>query len=456
MKKRLLSVLLVISVILSLGMAVRAKAETTGEETNLHNDAYWFYCDVIMEVQESIDAYDWQTEYGSDKPSRPIAVCDIYGDETPELIFLQKADENPYYPVASLTILTYEDHEMKILYSNPVFDSQVGGAMGYYFYQLKGSKKLYAEVIFGTDGVQEWYLAFEEQGDKLVTVELYRHVAKPDYDNIKDAVLPFTHTYYKNEDQAISKTAYEKAIANIEKKTKNILMFTDYSGTSFSKDFIAGHGCNAMTSDEAIRFLCQNHHFYDVQLSSAWFFDPVYEIADTVNEKGTSLMSGYKDGSGNFGPADPLTRQDFAVILYRLANEPAVSTSKKPFPDAVKNSYYYESVCWAKQSGVITGYNNGNFGVGDNITREQVATILFRFAKDYKKMDISEAYEKGDLSKFKDKKAISSFALKALKWANGAGIITGKDNGTRIDPQGNAARAEIAAMVLRFIDYMKD
>ena len=85
--------------------------------------------------------------------------------------------------------------------------------------------------------------------------------------------------------------------------------------------------------------------------------------------------------------------------------------------------------------------------MGDNITREQVATILYRYAKSTG-MDISA---NGDLNKFKDVKAVSTFAVDALKWANGAGIVTGKDKGTRIDPQGNAARAEIAKMILEFM-----
>ena len=130
-----------------------------------------------------------------------------------------------------------------------------------------------------------------------------------------------------------------------------------------------------------------------------------------------------------------------------------MKSTKNPFPDADKNGYYYTSLLWAKENKVITGYDNGKFGVGDKITREQVATILYRYAKECLELDVSDTI--GDLKQFKDRKSVSSFAKDALIWANGAGIITGKDNGTRIDPQGNAARAEIAAMILRFIDYQK-
>ncbi|MBO4834608.1 MAG: CotH kinase family protein [Lachnospiraceae bacterium] len=194
--------------------------------------------------------------------------------------------------------------------------------------------------------------------------------------------------------------------------------------------------------------------FRDVKDPSAWYFDTVNTIAGTVNHNGIALMGGYADGKHNFGPADPLTRQDFAVILYRLADEPEIPEVDNPFTDTQEDGYYYPSVVWAKANNVIAGYEDGRFGVGDQITREQVATILYRFAKDYLKIDTSEALAEGDLSKFKDGKAVSSWAEEALTWATGAGVISGKDNGTRVDARGNAARAEIAAMILRFMEYM--
>ena len=193
--------------------------------------------------------------------------------------------------------------------------------------------------------------------------------------------------------------------------------------------------------------------FDDVQNMNAWYYETVYTIASTKNVNGKALMSGYGDGS-KFGPADPLTRQDFAVILYRLADEPEVPEMENPFKDTNPKGYYYTCVVWAKANDVIAGYSDGRFGVGDKITREQVATILYRFAKDYKNINTSSALADGDLSKFKDKTAISSWAKEALTWATGAGVITGKDNGTRIDARGNAVRAEIGAMILRFIEYM--
>ena len=241
-----------------------------------------------------------------------------------------------------------------------------------------------------------------------------------------------------------------------------------YSDSIYAFEPIPGFVIRGYSGSEAERYANDNGFdfvsldpvptivFNDVQDPSVWYYETVYEIAGTLNEKGHPLMSGYSDGSGNFGPADPLTRQDFAIILHRLANEPEVTDMTNPFTDTNPSGYYYTCVLWAKANGVIAGYNDGRFGVGDKITREQVATILYRFASEYAGIDTSEALAKGDLSHFNDGKAISGWAEEALTWATGAGIITGKANGTLIDARGNAARAEIGAMVLRFIGYMND
>ena len=192
--------------------------------------------------------------------------------------------------------------------------------------------------------------------------------------------------------------------------------------------------------------------FDDVQDPEAWFYKDVYAAYGYKNANGTRLMSGYGN-SNNFGPNDALVRAQFAVMLHRLDNEPEVAFAEV-FPDVADGEFYSKACVWAKEAGVITGYENGYFGVNDNINREQLATILYRYAKEYKKLDVSAAYEAGDLSKFADASAVSKYAQDALKWANGAGIITGTKEGN-IDPQGNAVRAQVAAMFMRYIAYIE-
>lgn len=158
------------------------------------------------------------------------------------------------------------------------------------------------------------------------------------------------------------------------------------------------------------------------------------------------LMTG--TGNGVFGPAESLARAQFAMILYRMNEEPEVEYSEK-FPDISNGIWYTDAILWAAETGVVTGYSDTKlFGPSDLITREQMAVMMYRYAG-YKKYDISQ---KTDYQKFTDAETVSEFAKDAMQWAVGSGIITGKDNETRLDPQGNANRAECATIIMRFVE----
>ena len=186
--------------------------------------------------------------------------------------------------------------------------------------------------------------------------------------------------------------------------------------------------------------------FVDVP-RDAWFYYYVAYVYGFKNDNRTSIMSGYQDGI-HFGPTDPLSRGQFAVMLYRMENEPETTFDPNAFPDVKDGFFYSKAAVWANTNKYITGYQNGLFGPADLINREQLATILYRYAK-AKGYDISV---KGDLSKFPDAGSITPFATDALNWANGAGIIPGTADG-RINPQGSASRAECATMIQRFIAF---
>lgn len=120
---------------------------------------------------------------------------------------------------------------------------------------------------------------------------------------------------------------------------------------------------------------------------------------------------------------------------------------KNIFPDVADGQFYSVPVIWCNENGIVTGYSsNGYFGPGDDITREQMAVMLYRFA-DHQGYDISDD---GSLDSFGDASNVSSFAQEAMRWAVGAGIISG-DNGM-LKPQGELIRAESAAMIMRFIN----
>ena len=149
----------------------------------------------------------------------------------------------------------------------------------------------------------------------------------------------------------------------------------------------------------------------------------------------------------SFGPYGQLSRAQFALILYRIAGTPETET-EKTFKDITGDEWYGPAVLWAAEAGVVNGYENGNFGPVDNITREQMALMMYRYANYLEKDTTNE----GDYSSFADAESVSGFAAEAMKWAVDKGIITGKENGTKIDPQGNTARCEAAAIIQRFME----
>ena len=156
------------------------------------------------------------------------------------------------------------------------------------------------------------------------------------------------------------------------------------------------------------------------------------------------LMTGLNDTY--FGAADPLARAQFATILYRINGEPEVGYSPE-FADVPDGVWYTDPILWASEQGVVTGYSNGNFGPGDYINREQMAVMMYRYA-------LSRGYDtssRADFGSFTDGAYVSDFAVEAMQWAVGTGIISGKDNQTRLDPQGNANRAECATIITRFV-----
>lgn len=194
--------------------------------------------------------------------------------------------------------------------------------------------------------------------------------------------------------------------------------------------------------------------------NTAWPFTDVaidkggwkYESIKYVYEN--NIMNGItKNGViTTFEPDSPLTRAMFATVLYRMAGSPAVKWEAK-FSDVSQNRYYSDAIIWAYKMGIVTGYADGSYGVEDNITREQIAKML----KVYADVQGYNTSARADLSSFPDKDKVSGWAPEYVKWAVGVGMINGKNiNGKfYLDPQGEATRAECAAMLMRFLQKYK-
>ncbi len=155
------------------------------------------------------------------------------------------------------------------------------------------------------------------------------------------------------------------------------------------------------------------------------------------------IMTGTSDTT--FDPDTALSRGMLATVLYRLAGSPEVK-GENPFPDVKADEWYTDAVIWAYENGIVKGYDNGDFGPGDNITREQMAVMLMNYAQ-FKGIDTSE---KSDLSQFADAENTSAWAVEAVKWAVAEGLITGRDTG--LMPKAEANRAETATVLMRFME----
>lgn len=176
--------------------------------------------------------------------------------------------------------------------------------------------------------------------------------------------------------------------------------------------------------------------FVDVN-SGAWYYDAV----SFVYNKG--IMNGVT--STTFEPNSTLTRGMVVTMLWRLAGEPYVSGGS--FSDVASGRYYSTAVAWAAKNGIVDGYSSTVFGVNDPVTREQFATILYRYAK-----YMGYSTTGSSLTGYYDANSVSSWARDAMGWAVKNGIITGSGN-SRLNPTGTASRAEVAQMFMSFYEF---
>ena len=178
--------------------------------------------------------------------------------------------------------------------------------------------------------------------------------------------------------------------------------------------------------------------FTDVKTGD-WF----YEAVQYVYDKG--MMTGVS--ADRVAPASTTTRGMIVTILYRLENEPAVSGGSA-FTDVESGAWYADAVAWAAANDIVNGTSATTFAPNSPITREQMATMLYRFAQ-YKGMDAVTLQE--NLTGYPDGDQVSDYAIPAMNWAVGQGLIAGMENGTLV-PQGSATRAQVATILMRFCE----
>ena len=177
----------------------------------------------------------------------------------------------------------------------------------------------------------------------------------------------------------------------------------------------------------------------DVPDIPGWRYDAIKYVTDH------GIMNGIS-GTRNFAPDDPLTRAMFATIIYRMEGSPAMAYTGQ-FPDVPNGNYFSKPISWTAARGIMVGHSNtGLFGTHENITREDLVTVMYRYAatKGY------DRSKKTSLDKFADASQVSGYAREAMQWAVANGIIKGRSNTGLLDPKGNATRVETAAIIQRF------
>jgi hypothetical protein len=172
--------------------------------------------------------------------------------------------------------------------------------------------------------------------------------------------------------------------------------------------------------------------------SGDWFYDAVKYTTQN------NILQGV--GDNRFEPGTKGTRAMLVTMLYRYEKEPAVQV-KTSFSDVAAEQWYTNAIAWAAQNGIVEGYGGGLFGPNDLLTREQTATILYRYAVIHKR----NVDKTSSLAVYTDTDKISSWALPAMRWANAEAILLGR-SGTTLAPGEAATRAEIAALFMRYIE----
>ena len=230
----------------------------------------------------------------------------------------------------------------------------------------------------------------------------------------------------------ISSTTSLKAIAvkdGYDNSTILTAVYTIVSGSSGGSD----------DSDDSDDKIAAIEKFKDISRNSWYYYDVKYVV-----EK--ELFKGI--GENEFGPDYNMTRAMLVTVLHRLAGLPDAEEMRSTFKDVEKSSWYEQSVIWANKNNIVLGYNEDIFGVNDSVTREQLAVILYRYA--LSKGDITGSDALSDLN-FADADKVSPWAKDALKWMVHNNILKGKNNNI-LDPLGFATRAEIAAILHRWLE----
>ena len=235
---------------------------------------------------------------------------------------------------------------------------------------------------------------------------------------------------------ALAKGVSEEAFANAKTILTELWAFVkaDQAGELTEEDVFTP---SVLTENKIPTYSMDMAYSFDDVDSSAWYADAVSYVAEN------GIMNGA--GNGTFAPDTVMSRAMLVQVLYNLEGKPEAADCT--FTDVAADAWYADAVAWAADAGIVTGVSDTTFAPDQMMTREQIATILYRYAA-YKNYDVTAS---NDLSSYTDAGQIGSYAVEAMQWANGAGLITGS-TATTLNPLGSATRAEVATILMRFLE----
>ena len=228
---------------------------------------------------------------------------------------------------------------------------------------------------------------------------------------------------------------YELDTLTVTDKNGNEIKLTDKGDDKYT--FAMPASAVTVEATFAVKTVEKEVPFADVDVDD-WFYGAVKYVYDNELMDGTSATT--------FAPLMTTNRAMIVTILWRLEGQPETEATLS-FTDVESGVWYTDAVNWAASKGIVKGYSDTVFAPNDTVTREQLATILYRYAET-KGYDVTA---KGDLTTFADGANTSSWAAEAMEWAVGSGLLSGKDGG-KLDPTGTATRAEVATILMRFVE----
>lgn len=317
-------------------------------------------------------------------------------------------------------------------------------------YKVEYRNEVGEEIAKATTGESTYgarNIELEAPEIKNYTVDRTTTIVKPDVREVY--VVRYTDTRKDVNNLSIQ---YTKEVTYSKKYKPDVVVKDGDKTLTEGTDYVLEYELQPINGEQVIALLGKNGYKEAVPLTinvngapatekfsdvadGKWFTDAIYYCRD----------KGYMAGRGNnkFDPNGTVTRATITQVLYAMEGKPS-GIKSYGFKDVASGKWFTDSVNWAASVGIVAGYSKTKFGPDDPITRQQMAAIMYQYTK-YKKYDASA---KGDISKFKDVKNVTKYAIEPMKWAVGHNIISGTNIG--LEPKGTATRAQIAVILRAF------